>query len=416
MKTYFLLIQKIGNINEIIYPECQFNKKTTFAQSNEFWDKVYKNKPKISGEVNKLQTMIYMYINYLNTYDEPITKEIFVKLKQKKINEYLTSNVFVNVNKEMLDVINKTQRVYNGFSLLGKIYRAKCKAPLITTDLLLNPLEDKNKNTIKIFQNNSNYLFSIKDLINHTETLLSHTQSFFAEPLPIKNPYNNIEFSHAILYNIYFKAKQSDYKFPLLLHKYYLCNFDLEKFKIENEYFIRDEYIKNYVYKTDINTLFTSMKKMVEHSSNYEKRISKKINKESFISIIRPYYYLYLVYNYHVEGLEKKRKSYILFNRKMFELLDYNPKFGRTYLKKLGSSKKYTIVSDLEHPTFTMQDALKYDTNFIYDDSESENENDETVTLNWRLSSNIISQINSETNSESEDGSDNESEEATFED
>ena len=410
MKTYFLLLQKLGKTDKIIYPKQQFNKKSTFIETTEYWDQVYRRSENYNCklEINKLQTTIYMYINYLNTYDEPITTKIFAKIKQKKIYEYLTSSVFAKLNNEMLDLINKTQRAYNGFALLAKIYRAKYIKPTITTDLLLNELHEKQKNTIKIFQNNSNYLFTIKDLINHIDVLLSNTQSFFAEPLPIKNPYNNIEFTEATLYNIYFKIKQSDYKFSTLFHNYFLCDFDLKRFKIENEYLIRDEYIKQYVYKTNTITLFRAMKRMLEASSNFEKKVSKQINKESFISILRPYYYLYLVYNYHIEGTEKKKKSYILFNRKIFELLEYNPKFGRIYLKKLGSSKNYTTISDLEHPTFTMKEALKYDTSFICEHDDYESESEDEVPLNWRLSSDIISTMMQE--------SDDESEEATFED
>lgn len=406
MKTFILLLQKIGNTDKIIYPNNQFNNQLNnqlnFKETSEYWNEVYSSK----SMNNILKSKIYMYIQNLYTSEIPLTNEIIIKNKQKNNYEYTKSNIFDNLNVKFLELIYKTQRAYNGFAQLAKIYRDKYIKPKITTDLLLNELHEKQKNTMKIFQNNSCYLFTIKDLINHIDVLLSNTQSFFAEPLPIKNPYNNIKFSKAILYNIYFKIKKSDYKFSTLFHNYFLCDFEMKRFKIENEYLIRDEYIKQYVHKTNTIVLFRAMKRMIESSSSSGKRISKDVDKQKFISILRPYYYLYLVYNYHIDGIEKKRKSYILFNRKIFELLEYNPKFGRTYLKKIGICKKYTVISDLEHPTFTMQEALKYDTRSIRHYNEIE------APLNWRLSSDITTTITDESDDETVDGSD---EEATFE-
>ena len=48
---------------------------------------------------------------------------------------------------------------------------------------------------------------------------------------------------------------------PVLLHQYFICNFDIERFEIENEALIRDSNIYNIVFKTNPELLFTSVKK-----------------------------------------------------------------------------------------------------------------------------------------------------------
>ena len=79
----------------------------------------------------------------------------------------------------------------------------------------------------------------------------------------IKNPFNNVYFTKANLYNIYFKVKSLDYKMPVLFHQYFMCNFDIQRFEIENESLIRENNIYNIVFKTNPEILFTSVKKDV---------------------------------------------------------------------------------------------------------------------------------------------------------
>ena len=81
MKTYFLLLQKIGKTEKIIYPNKQLNKKSSFIETTEYWDQVYRKSENYNSkvEINKLQTTIYMYINHLNTYDEPIQRKYLQK-------------------------------------------------------------------------------------------------------------------------------------------------------------------------------------------------------------------------------------------------------------------------------------------------------------------------------------------------
>ena len=77
----------------------------------------------------------------------------------------------------------------------------------------------------------------------------------FLQIQQIKNPYSNTYFSKSTLINIYMKLRSYTIKFPLLLHQLYLCEFDMYKFRLENEYFIKDHYIKRMIYKPNTESL-----------------------------------------------------------------------------------------------------------------------------------------------------------------
>ena len=162
-------------------------------------------------------------------------------------------------NKKILNMMNKGQRHYNSFARLAKIFRSR-KEIKINTDLILNPLNEEMKNTIIINQNKMNYIFSIRDLINLIETNLCNSPDYFADPLEIKNPYNNLKFDKGILYTIYFKIKESSYVLPNLFHNYFLCDFNMELFVVENESLIRDMNLKRIINNTSTEILFKNIK------------------------------------------------------------------------------------------------------------------------------------------------------------
>ena len=370
MNTYLKILQTLINVDPI-YPNFNF-RTVEFGKLNEYWSEV---RERGKDNNSRVVTEIYFFIQYILSCDETLTLNSIIKNKFKKIDNMRMSTIFKDTTEEVLEVIYKAQGIYKAFSSLARICRRKYTNNSIDTDLLLNPINENDRNVIKIYQSKSNYLFTIKDLINHIETSLSNTENYFAKPLEIKNPYNNLVFSYAILYNIYFKVRQSNYKMPMLFHNYFLCNFDMNNFKIENEYLIRDTYIKKIIYNSPTSVLFKQMKRMIETALDHSVRISKDVNKEGLITILRPYYYLHLVSSYHVEGTEKKRRALIIFNRKMNELYEYNPKFGRAYLKRQGINKNYSFVSDLDHPTFTMNEAMKY--NHLFEDENSLDDSDD---------------------------------------
>ena len=85
-------------------------------------------------------------------------------------------------------------------------YKTKTKRRkfVVTTDLQLNELNPESVNVICIHHENSNYLFTIGDLLTIIYNSLTYHFSFFSEPTTIKNPYNNLPFGKSVLYYIYY--------------------------------------------------------------------------------------------------------------------------------------------------------------------------------------------------------------------
>jgi hypothetical protein len=352
----------------------------TFKLEDEFnynvnrikWDNL-----KLEGQ-NDALTHMYFFMLSLSSCNN--LRE-FSKKKHEKIYGYNHNEFIKNMTLNLVDILNRSQRHYNALTTFAKIIKYK-RQPSIKDDLLLNPITNQIRH-MKIIHINTVYLFTIKDLINIINSSLSNCSTFYADPKEIKNPYNNMTFDHHILYNIYYAIKASDYTFPILFHQYYLCNFNLRNYAIENEYLIRDININNILYNTNEKCLFKSMKKMLE---KYLKniRISDDVDKQEFIKIIRPYYYLYLIKMFHVHGVEKTYKSYEMFIKKIHELYEYNCRFGRVMLKRQPISRKFKQVQDLDHPKFTMNDARNYEMkvneNIQEEDDTETQEEDDTET------------------------------------
>lgn len=358
MQTYFTLIQLLCDCKQIM----TFNPTdlSDYDNTKKIWENM--------GKEGKNEKLIHMYF-FMNSLSQCTTLHEFIRTKHMKINDFNTNIFMETLHKDMAVMLNRVQRHYNALSYFVKIIKYRRDTSL-TTDLLLNPITQKTSH-MKIIHENKVYLFTIKDLINIVNSALSNSSSFYAEPKAIKNPYNNVEFGKHILYNIYYAIKRSDYTLPILFHQYYLCHFNLRNFSIENEYLIRDMNIKNVLYNTDEYTLFRSMKKMIE---KYLKniKIADDIDKNRFIKIMRPYYYLYLIQTFHVHGVEKTYKSYGLFNTKINELYEYNCKFGRVILKREPITRKFKKIQDLDNPNFTMNEAMNYEVQSIPIESDDD--------------------------------------------
>jgi len=367
MKTYLQIIQLHANAKNIEYPN-----ETYALDKSPFWENIPNEKS---------QTLNNLYFFMDKIYKLYINKGILFALqeKHKKIHEF-RQGFLAQTRKEELEILYKSQKTYFAFIKLAQIYR-HAKTPHISTDLLLNPIPPKNRNTIKVYEQNKLYLFTCYDLYNHIESCLSNCDVFYYVcPNKIKNPYSNTPFTKAALAYIYFKLKEKSIKFPQLFHKYFLCCFDTNKFQIEYEYDIKDAHIKRAVNKSNTTLLFESMKYMLKMLTKKRLKVQEHIDKEEFVKILRPYYYLHLMGHYHIRGLEKTNNALQLLRVKIHELEEFNPSFGRVYLKRIPiHPKKFRYMSDLDHPKFTMEDVLTLERRTLIgrsmiDDDDTEDE------------------------------------------
>lgn len=277
------------------------------------------------------------------------------KTKLKILYEYL-DNLFIpnDEKEEILEIFQKSQRVYHGFSRLIQIYKIKTAKTTISTDLYLNEIPKDHRNAVCIYASATNYWFMIGDLCNHILAALTNSPYYFADPIHIKNPYTNIPFTKAQLYNIYFKVRASTFLMPVLFHKFFLCDFNIDQYRLENEADIRESFIRRHIHTLEESEIYSEIMVMLFHHRRKNRRIHPSIPRPEFIKIMRPYLYLYIVSKFHIRGLEKVSLSEDVVYDKLEELFDFNPQFGRMYL-----TRNHKAYFNLVHPKFGLNDAIQ---------------------------------------------------------
>lgn len=357
MKTFFYIIQKYLGSDNIIQP-CDYK--------HNFIEEYIKN-VKCNSNIDSIICYffydyifnLYKYNNLIHyndiTKEKKIISELFNKTKVSKfyILQKLLKNMFYsnNLKEEIYNIFYKIQRIYHGLSRFAFIIKYK-KAPIqTTTDLFMNNIDISKKKYIEIFQNNSRYYFTLFDMINILNSQLGYAPSFVAKPKLCKNPYNNIPFSIPILFNIYFYIKNSNYKMPILLQKYYDCSFNIDIFKLENECLIIENAIKRFLYNGDIERIEVYIRNMIE---DYIPRIDihNTFPKKLLIDIMRPYLNLYLLICF-LPNKQRYNEKLLIHKLKLFYL--YNKDFGK---------KKIKITKNTDSNTFKIKN-VEYNTKYI---------------------------------------------------
>ena len=152
----------------------------------------------------KTREKLYYVKNYINLLKTCIIDNLFLS----------------NESKEMiLNTFSKAISTNNKLKTLGKIYRYnRLTDSGITTDLYMNELSDySEKLKIDIIANKTLYHFKLTDLLTIiSKSLLHYEEVGLIKPLKPKNPYTNLPFSKATLYNIFFKTMDSPILLPIL--------------------------------------------------------------------------------------------------------------------------------------------------------------------------------------------------------
>ena len=203
-------------------------------------------------------------------------KDINVQNKYKKLSQALEGFLLNSKQKqeEFIDYFYKIQKTYNTLNRFVYNYKFKKTKIVVNTDMGLNELSENDKNVISIIDNNSKYLFHANDLIKIINTSLTNSYMFFAEPKSVKNPYNNLPFNKATLYNIYFYIRYKTDYYPELLFKFFKCNFNLTKFKFLNENLLREYSIENYVYNSPSNVIEKEIKQIQQENQQLQNQLT----------------------------------------------------------------------------------------------------------------------------------------------
>jgi hypothetical protein len=217
------------------------------------------------------------------------------------------------------------------------------------------------------------YLFKIEELLKIIYNDLTNCYLFFTEPIPIKNPYNNLPFGKSILYFIYFNIIESfkisfikNHYLDLFL-KFAECNFNLTKFVNIYEHILRELSIKNFLNNTNKSKLRIEINNMIDKFNSYQNnknkiQIDEEFPDELLIKIMKPYLHLYFEYKYSLVPILKNESINKLY-RKLNEFHKFNPIFGRRkiIMKNILFKKKFKRVKshieyNSKHKKFNVYD------------------------------------------------------------
>lgn len=217
-------------------------------------------------------------------------------------------NVFLYQEvKELFSIwFFKMQRAYWGFLRLAQKWKWRKPRIQIHTDLYMNDITLSHTHTYPLMQMGNIYLFTLSNLANLIKTAICNANHFCHEPLPIKNPYNNVGFSKSDLYNIYFRIRDTYLKVPFFLRRFFECDFNMYQFKMECEKELREYSIKEYVKSANYIDVFADIESMIrKYDVNHYIRISSDIDKQSVMDAFRPYLVTYYLSMYSFDRMQK---------------------------------------------------------------------------------------------------------------
>jgi hypothetical protein len=348
METYIKLLQFHARINNITYSNNLIKKEikipkpsrnelvdeTTIDRQNyTLWTCLFREEDngELGYEDNCVHFQIYFIINSLTCfYNESIEKQVSRKhllFIQAVNNIFLTSNI----KAQLRNIYEKTQRSYLALIRFANMVRHKLGKEKIDVDLHMEPIDIRSKYAICLYHNGAKYFFKLTDLVNIIENAVTNSNDLVENPLFPKNPYNNMPFTKTNLYNIYYRIKFAFNVIPQWLHLFYISNFDIAVFKVENEQKLRECHIKHYINNASVSTLYDEFQSMIINYRRIFRRIEidNSFPKKEVVDVFRPYLYLYVMSIDSIDGTEKKRLSSIILKRRLELFVAYNKNFGR---------------------------------------------------------------------------------------
>jgi len=295
-----------------------------------------------------MHIVIFKLLNKYDTY--------YCQSKVSKYDIYNTNNsLFFCKTKQMKqteleNLFEKTQHIYCTLSKFVNFCKRKFSKIRVTTDLELNEINVKSKMTLSIYQKNSIYYFTIRDLINICNSALVFSHDFFSEPHMPKNPYTNEPFEFGILLKIYNAIRYSNYKMPILLELFYKENFNIDAFLIKYELIIRNEcinhFMKNGLTDEKCEYIYEIMHIHLKKGVN-KLTIDDEFPKDVLIKAFDPILYNYLLSEYSLISSQKKWQKRCIMKYMLYKFVENNPLFGRKkYILCNGKTKYKNFITD----------------------------------------------------------------------
>ena len=300
----------------------------------------------------------------------------------------IRTNTFIHTETISLfeNMFCKAQTTYHRIKRLLYRYLWNTTPVSIHHDLFMNPIHENQPNTMCILHHRRKYLFTLKDITNIMETALTNSPDMFAEPLVSKNPYTNMPFNKADLYNIYFAIKYSTIVMSSIIHNYFICNFHLKLFRDNNEVLIRNVVIERLVQSNDSFKLRPHITHMI---IKYNRSVCSKLRlyihpsfpTDKLVDVMRPYLRLYYISIYSLDMNKQNSASDDLLKR-MKSFAKFNHCFGRQYVninKKTPFQPKILTRYSYNDTHLPWQNSMKpynYKTSHLELDSDSDSDDE----------------------------------------
>ena len=295
-----------------------------------------------------------LFYNFLTRSQS--TKQSFLNFFYETINNDFLINNFLNIDNtnKFISLFCKIKKIYSSLNKFSYIYKYKKSKIVVKNDMDLNEINENDKNIICIYHANSKYIFRITDLIKIINTSLTHDYNFFANPLSIKNPFNNIAFKKSDLYNIYFFINFNTKFYSELFFKFFKVNFDLTIFLQKYEYLLRNYSIENYINNSPKNILKKEIMTMINKYNKLFLKdkdkilIDKDFPNDKLIKIMKPYLLLYINSSFSLIPQVKEYSTNLL-KYKLYKFKKFNPLFGR---KIIILKNIYKIIPNTSNPFY----------------------------------------------------------------
>ena len=328
---------------QCMYQIVEHDGQTDFGP--EHWKRVYENLNHHTHppEYITMHHLLGQYQQYVKLRQTRRDTSFFAKLKYNLLQQTLNGpfNTPHNIDT-LISLFGKSQRTYHSFARFAQLWKVKHSQLRIEIDLCLNPIMETDSNATTIYQCGSRYKFKISDLINVCNSALLNSNTFFSEPLVPKNPYTNLDFTYPILYKIYNLVRQSNYRMPVLLHLFYLSDFDIELFLHNNEAVIRYEYIIDYTKHGEDNELAKWVPDMLVDTNMHKNIvIHKEFPKSVLIQAMRPFLKEYFISQYSLYKTSEKHHAFSVLKYKLKKFKELRHCFGRKMMVRVENSRKF---------------------------------------------------------------------------
>jgi hypothetical protein len=252
----------------------------------------------------------------------------------------------------------KMQRAYWVFSRLALRWKWRKPRIQIHTDLYMTELDVAHKHTFPLMQLGNVYLFTLSNLVNLITTAICHANHFYHEPLPIKNPYNNVVFSKTDLYNIYFRVRDTFLNVPFFFRRFFECDFNIYRFKLECETVLRERAIHDYVKSADYKDIYGDIETMIrKYDPNNCMNISPAVSRKTVVDTFRSFLATFYLSLYSFDRTQQSHCEMKL-SRELSKFIYMNYMFGKKTGEKVASETNPFIPTyrpeyhlKLIHPT-----------------------------------------------------------------